>query len=295
MRLRCALLRNSHMQACYSSSFSLFRLLRKALVALWLFASFGSPMLFCANALAQTPQNAAQNIRGGSAQEPEARTGERAEIIKQKDRAQTIKDWVTAVALFLGTIGAAWKWIFAELLRRFQQTPTIDGTFSARCLRQDGQHVVVELRAMWRNRSTAPVFAETKETDVVIRELDSLEGAPISFLKTHENQEHPPVTEAYQVIRPLEKYNFYMLEPATESEIIVATRLPIDRIYAAQFRLFAGVEHQLARWRLKRLFKRVTGKTGQEFGVVSWARLCVFRTEVESKPGDQPPLFIGGF
>ena len=144
------------------------------------------------------------------------------------------KDAVTVIVIVLGTAGAAWKWVFAEWLRRRSDLPALDGVIETAIFHGPGpgEAVFLQVTVSWRSGSPFKTYLSPEDTVVRVIDVtaasvtDRLDLAPQELAR----QGLSIVAEA----RPLEKVGFFFLEPGTMSPMRSVFRVPRDRILAVE-------------------------------------------------------------
>jgi hypothetical protein len=184
--------------------------------------------------------------------------------------SQEIKDVVTVLVLLGGAAGAAWKWLFSEILRRRSEIPALDGHFLARCIAMEGPTIAVELCATWRNKGTVPVFANCNATLVEVFQITSGDSVPGG----DKWWDSDPV----RLHKPFEDRAFFYMEPGTDTEIQTVLLLPSDGVFVARFQLVIPVPSN-GRSKFARALRRFTSKRTAIEDVI-WVRTHLFSTRV---------------
>lgn len=165
-------------------------------------------------------------------------------------------DWAASITLILGTFGAAWKWIFAELLRRQmdKRHPALEGTISVETFKHSEGKVIVRVLCTWKNLSSSKIYLNVSKTHISIYDLIdnfdfgavSLKSSKTLFLYRHE---------------PYEGATYVFYEPGSTSELVATFIVVGGRSYGVR----AVVEMDAARMGVED---------------VNWSRETAFATSV---------------
>lgn len=140
---------------------------------------------------------------------------------------QEFLNWTTSTILILGALGASWKWIFEEMLRRRTDYPSLEGTISSLCYESDGETATVLIKAVWTNPTNRKVYLDTQESKIYLYDIkgQNFEG-PIDL--GHKD------TKYLFSYAPYRHSDFVFYEPGTKSEFSATFVVPKGRAYAAR-------------------------------------------------------------
>ena len=166
--------------------------------------------------------------------------------------ADVFVDWVTATALILGVVGAAWKWIFAELLRRQidRRHPALEGSISVEQHPHADGKCLVKVSCFWKNLSTSKLYLDTAKTHITLYDVqDNFDLGAVSL----KSAETPYLYRS----EPYEGASYLFYEPGSVSEQAATFVVLASRSYGVR----AVVEMDANRMKVKN---------------VNWSRETVF-------------------
>ena len=143
--------------------------------------------------------------------------------------AEDFANWVTGIVLLLGAAGAAWKWIFAEMLRRQadRRHPALEGSIAADVIPHSDDKCIVRISCLWTNLSTSKIFLDIEKTHISLYDLaDNFDIGTVSL--------RDPTTKYLFRSEPYEGSNYVFFEPGSRSELVATFIVPSQRSYGAR-------------------------------------------------------------
>ena len=143
--------------------------------------------------------------------------------------AEDFANWATGIALILGVAGAAWKWFFAELIRRQidRHHPALEGSINAEVIPHTKDTCLVRVSCVWRNLSTSKIFLDTKNTHISLYDIGSNFGLGAVSLKAE-------TTRYLYRQEPYAGSSYVFFEPGSCSESTATFIVTSGRSYGAR-------------------------------------------------------------
>ena len=141
--------------------------------------------------------------------------------------AETFYYFATGFGVLLGLLGASWKWIFEEALRRHTDLPALEGTIECDVFDSGGEDVVVRVVSRWNNPTPRRIYLSCSSSRIYIYELHSQFVLGEIDLGSRD-------TQWLYSYAPYAHSDFVFYEPHTQSEFVATFKLERNRTYAAR-------------------------------------------------------------
>lgn len=140
-----------------------------------------------------------------------------------------LKDWVTIAVLILGTVGAAWKWIFEEIARKYKDTrkPALEGTISIEQFPHTKGKCLIKVSCFWKNLSLVKIYLDPEKTHITLYDLE--ENFEVGTVKL--KSKNTPFLHQY---KPYEGANYIYYEKGSTSEQTASFILSPGRSYGVR-------------------------------------------------------------